>query len=423
MEDTLPITLDPLFVSFAVALGIGLLIGTERERRKAGQPRGSVAGLRTFAIASLTGAAAMAAGGVILLVAATLAVTVLVAVSYWSDHESDPGLTTEIALVATVLLGGLAIGQPTLATASGVAVTVLLAARSWVHRVVSSVLTESEIRDGLIFAAATFIVLPLLPDSAIDPFGALNLRSIWTVVVLVMGISAVGYVAVRVFGARFGLPIAGFASGFISSTATIGAMGTRALKSPEAMGPAVAGAILSTVATVIQMALVLSATSIPVVAEMALVLSLAGAAALLYAAIFSVRTRQRKPEVAEARHGRAFSLRAAVFFAVTLAVVLIVAAVLRESFGSAGLLAAAALGGLVDTHSSAIAVASLVAAGKIAPAEAVLPILAAFSTNTVSKIVFAMASGGGAFALRVVPGLILVAAAAWIGAWLVWPLV
>jgi len=418
MEETLPITLDPLFVSFAVALGIGLLIGTERERRKAGQPRSSVAGLRTFAIASLTGAAAMAAGGVLLLVAATLAVTALVAVSYWSDHESDPGLTTEIALVATVLLGGLAIGQPTLATASGVAVTVLLAARSWLHRFVSSVLTESELRDGLIFAAATFIVLPLLPDSAVDPFGALNLRSIWTVVVLVMGISAVGYVAVRVFGARFGLPIAGFASGFISSTATIGAMGTRALKSPVAMGPAVAGAILSTVATVIQMALVLSATSIPVVAEMALVLSLAGAAALLYAAAFSVRTLRKEPAVAEARQGRAFSLRAAVFFAVTLAVVLIVAAVLRESYGSAGLLVAAALGGLVDTHSSAIAVASLVATGKIAPAEAVLPILAAFSTNTVSKIVFAMASGGPAFALRVVPGLILVAAAAWLGAWL-----
>jgi uncharacterized membrane protein (DUF4010 family) len=233
-----------------------------------------------------------------------------------------------------------------------------------------------------------------------------------------MGISAVGYVAVRVFGARFGLPIAGFASGFISSTATIGAMGTRALKSPVAMGPAVAGAILSTVATVIQMALVLSATSIPVVAEMAVVLSLAGVAALLYAAIFASRALRKEPEVADARHGRAFSLRAAVFFAVTLAVVLIVAAVLRESYGSAGLLVAAALGGLVDTHSSAIAVASLVATGKIAPAEAVLPILAAFSTNTVSKIVFAMASGGTAFALRVVPGLILVAAAAWLGAWL-----
>ena len=130
MEDTLPITLYPLFVCFAVALGIGLLSGTARERRKAGQPRGSVAGLRTFAIASLTGAAAMAAGGVILLVAATLAVTVLVAVSYWSDHESDPGLTTEIALVATVLLGGRAIWPPPLAPARGGCGTRLRSARA-----------------------------------------------------------------------------------------------------------------------------------------------------------------------------------------------------------------------------------------------------------------------------------------------------
>ena len=417
MEETLPFTLDPLFVSLAVALGIGLLIGTERERRKAGQLRGSVAGLRTFAIASLTGAVAMVAGGVVLLVAATLAVTALVAVSYLADHESDPGLTTEIALVATVLLGGLAIGQPTLATASGVAVTVLLAARSWLHRFVSSVLTEAELRDGLIFAAASFIVLPLLPDTAVDPFGALNPRNIWTVVVLVMGISAMGYIAVRVFGARFGLPIAGFAAGFISSTATIGAMGTRARKSPAGMGPAVAGAILSTVATVVQMAIVLSATSLAVVREMALALGLAGVAALLYAAIFSARALRHEPE-AEARQGRAFSLRAAMFFAGTLAIILIAAAVLRDAYGAAGLFAAAALGGLVDTHSSAIAVASLVAAGKIAPGEAVLPILVAFSTNTVSKIVFAAVTGGSAFALRVVPGLVLVMAAAWLGAWL-----
>lgn len=415
----LPITLDPLFVSFAVALGIGLLIGTERERRKGGELYRAIAGLRTFAIASLTGAVAMVAGGVALLVVAGLGVTALVAVAYWFDHEHDPGLTTEIALILTVFLGGLTIDQATLAAASGVAVAVLLAARSWLHRFVSSVLTEAELRDGLIFAAATFIVLPLLPDGTVDPFGALNPRSIWTVVVLVMGISAVGYVAVRVFGARFGLPIAGFASGFISSTATIGAMGTRARRAPTAMGPAVAGAILSTVATVIQMALVLSATSIAVVAELGIALSFAGAAALLYAAIFAVRALLRQPAAAEAQQGHAFSLRAAFFFAATLAIILIVAAVLRDRYGSAGLIAAAALGGLVDTHSPAIAVASLVAAGKIAPAEAVLPILAAFSTNTVSKIAFALVSGGPAFALRVVPGLVLVMAAAWLGAWFV----
>ena len=416
MEATLPVTLDPLFVSFAVALGIGLLIGTERERRKAEQQRGSVAGLRTFAIASLTGAVAMVAGGVALLIAASLAIAALVAVSYWSERESDPGLTTEIALVSTVLLGGLASSQPTLAIAGGVAVTALLAARSWLHRFVSAVLTESELRDGLIFAAATFIVLPLLPDSAIDPFGALNPRRIWTVVVLVMGISAVGYVAVRVFGARFGLPIAGFASGFISSTATIGGMGGRARTAAAGMGPAVAGAILSTVSTVIQMALVLAATSLAVLQQMTPALAASGIAAALYAAIFSVRLRHDAD--AEAQPGRAFSLRTALFFAATLAVILVGAAVLGEGFGAAGVIVAAALGGLVDTHSAAIAVATLAATGKLAPTDTVLPILIALSTNTLSKIVLALASGGPAFALRVVPGLVIVIAAAWLGAWL-----
>lgn len=407
--------LEPLIVNFAVALGIGLLIGIERERRKGEGPDRAAAGLRTFAIASLAGAVAMVAGGVTLLLAAALGVTALIGLAYWGHHERDPGLTTEVALVLTVLLGGLSITHAALAVGTGVTVAVLLAARSRLHRFVNSVLTESEIRDGLIFAAATFIVLPLLPDYPLDSFGALNPHSVWTVVVLVMGIGAIGYVANRVFGARFGLPVAGFASGFISSTATIGALGTRSRKSPETLAAAAAGAVLSSVATIIQMGLILSTTSAPVAWQMAPALGMAGAAALLYGAVFTLRV-MREPAAAESQPGRAFSLRSAVLFATTLAIILVGAAVLGAWFGQAGTIVAAALGGLADTHAPAIAVASLVAAGKFLPEDAVLPIMVAMSANTASKIVFALVSGGTGFALRVVPGLLLIAAAAWTGA-------
>ncbi len=106
-------------------------------------------------------------------------------------------------------------------------VAVLLNARAELHRFVRSVLTNEEIRDLLIFAGATLVVLPLLPDHPIGPYGVLNLRTIWLVVILVMGIGALGYILVRIVGPRYGLPLAGFASGFISSSATIGAMGGR----------------------------------------------------------------------------------------------------------------------------------------------------------------------------------------------------
>ena len=100
----------------------------------------------------------------------------------------------------------------------------------------------------------------------------------------------------------------------------------------------------------------------------------------------------------------------------TLSVILVASAALREWFGETGIIVAAALAGFVDTHSAAISVASLVASGKMSAADAVFPILAGLSTNTMSKMVLAGISGGRSFALRVIPGLIVVALAAWVGA-------
>ena len=116
-------------------------------------------------------------------------------------------------------------------------------------------------KDALIFAATTLVILPLVPDRPLGPYGALNPHSIWIIVILIMAISAADYVAVRMMGTRLGLPIAGLASGFISSTATIAAMGAGAAKAKEVIAAAVAGAVLSTIATIIQMALVLAITS------------------------------------------------------------------------------------------------------------------------------------------------------------------
>ena len=137
---------------------------------------------------------------------ATAGVIVLTTVAYWRGHEDDPGLTTEIALILTALLGGLSMQQPALAGGLAVTVAVLLAARSPLHRFVRSVLTEDELKDALIFAGATLVVLPLVPDRPMGPYGALNPHSIWILVILIMAISAAGYIAVRMVGARFGLP-------------------------------------------------------------------------------------------------------------------------------------------------------------------------------------------------------------------------
>ena len=407
--------LPPMLLNLAVALGIGLLIGAERERRKGEGPARAAAGIRTFAVVSLAGATSVIAGGALVLAVTIAGVAALTAIAYFRSRDEDPGLTTEIALVLTALLGGLSMQQPPLAAGIAVALAALLAARGPLHHFVRSVLTEAEVRDALIFAGATLVVLPLLPNQSMGPYGALNPRSIWIVVILVMAISAAGYILIRLLGARFGLPIAGFASGFISSTATIGAMGTRVRKSPGIITAAVAGAALSTVATIVLMSLVLAATSIATLRALSIPLICAGIAATAYGAGFTIRTLREK-DMPDPQPGQAFSLPVALIFALTLSAVLIISAALRDWFGETGVIVAAAAAGFVDTHSAAIAVASLVAAGKMTAADAVFPVLAALTTNTISKMVFAWSSGSQSFALRLIPGLILVAGAAWAGA-------
>lgn len=408
--------IDPVIIHFVTALGIGLLIGAERERRKGAR---SVAGIRTFTLAALAGATAKSVGSDLLLAVTVAAAALYCAVAYFrqanaaaDDAEGDStyGLTSEIALLLTVLLGGLCLDYPGLAAGVGVTVAALLAARTPMHVFVRDVLTADELRDALIFAASTLVVLPLLPDRAMGPFAAFNPAKIWIVVILVMAIGAIGYIAIRLFGAKYGLVLAGFAGGFISSTATIGAMGQRARKAERDRSAAVAGAVLSTVATVVQMALVLAATSLPVLRQLAIPLALAGITALAYGAIFTIAALREAHESGKPP-GRAFRLTGALLFAGILTAILFAAAALQQLYGEAGVLAAAVLAGFADTHAPAISVASL----QIAPEAAAIPILAALSTNSVSKAVFAWIGGGPAFALRVIPGLAIVAAAAWAG--------
>ena len=406
--------LHPLVVGFVVALGVGLLVGIDRERKKGGGPTRQAAGLRTFTLASLAGATAMAAGNEILLAAVAVGVAAFAGVSYWRARDVDPGLTTEMALVLTTLLGGLAIPHPEFAAGLGVVVAVLLAARSTLHRFVRSVLTDDELRDLLIFAAATLVVLPLLPDKPIGPYGALNLRTVWTIVVLVMAVSALGYVAVRLVGPRYGLPLAGLASGFVSSSATIAAMGTRVKQEPEQMKPAVAGAVLSSVATVVQLAILIAATNMPTLQALWVPLVVSGAAAVLYGGAFTLWALRQRAQKHEAQ-GNAFSLTTALAFAAILAVVLLIAAAAQDWFGETGVLVAASVAGFADTHSAAVSVASLVHDGRIKPPQTIIPVLAAFTTNTVTKMVFAVTAGGRTFALYVIPGLLLMLLAAWGG--------
>ncbi|MDD2723104.1 MAG: DUF4010 domain-containing protein [Methylovulum sp.] len=406
---------DETILGYGTALGIGLLIGTERERHKGMGASRAPSGIRTFATVSLLGAVSLTLGGSMLLAVMALAIAGLSAMAYSRNQEQDPGLTTDAALLLTLLLGGLAIREPAMSSALAVILTILLNARTYLHRFVSTVLSEAELNDTLILAAAALVLLPLAPNHYIGPFNALNLRTIWIIAILIMAISTTGYISLRVMGPRIGLPITGLTSGFVSSAATISSMGARAALDPKLLAGAVAGAVLSTVATVIQMTLILEATNQSTFLALWLPLAFAGVTAMVYGAVFTRRAlRENVLETVDL--GRPFSLKTALVFAVTVSTVMLLSAALEQYLGKEGVIAAAAVAGFADTHSAAVAVASLVAAGKINANEAVLPILAGLTTNTITKITLALLSGDRRFIMAVIPGLILVILAAWMGA-------
>jgi uncharacterized membrane protein (DUF4010 family) len=402
------------WISLAAAVGIGMLIGLERERRKAGGPRRIQAGIRTFTIVSLLGAASAVAGdGVIL--ATILALAALLATAHACSKVPDAGITTGAALLLTLALGALAMSAPEIAVSIGVVATIVLAARTRLHAFVRQTITDDEWRDGLILAAAALVVLPFIPDRYIGPLRAFNPRTTWTIVVLIMGVGALGHVAQRVLGAAWGLAAAGFASGFVSSLATVGAMGTRVRQEPAVFRAAVSGALMSCAATVIQLAAVVGAASGEALHALALPLAAAGGAGMVVAGGFAVWA-SRQPPQSGLPAGRAFGIGKAFVLAVTVTALTWASFLLQERFGRTGLTLGVALAGFADAHAASASVASLVASGKLSAHDAVAPILVAFTTNAVSKAVLALSSAGPRFALPVVSGLAVQVAAAWAAA-------
>ena len=402
-----------------IALGIGLVIGADRERRKALRPTPSAAGLRSFAIAALVGAMATLLGGPAMLGLAVACVALLAVTSYWLVHDlTDPGITTEVALVATVLLGGLAMTMPELAGGLGVVIAIILAARTPLHRFVGEIVTQNEVSDALILAGATLVILPLLPDRAMGPFQAWNPHAVWQVVIVILAINAAGQIATRWLGARMGVPLLGLASGFVSSSATIGAMGGWVRTVPASLQAGVAAALLSGVATYVQMAAVIEMTDHRAFLATLVPVCVAGGMALITGSYFTLRA-WRLPLVEVPQMSRTFTIMLALGFAAMLSAALVVVAALRVWFGEPGLISAAAIAGVMDVHAAAIAVASQVADGRITAAQAVVPILVACSTSTLAKVVFATAAGTRPFGKRAVAGLLSIITAAWLGGLLV----
>jgi len=146
--------------------------------------------------------------------------------------DADPGITTEVAHVVAYVLGVIAIEAPFVAPAVAVVMTWVLALRGELHRLVLRTITERELRELLIFLLVALVGLPIAPDRAMGPYGAVNPQALARLLVVLLAITGAGYVAQRLVNPRLGLAVNGLVSGFVSSSATIAAMSLRARDRP-----------------------------------------------------------------------------------------------------------------------------------------------------------------------------------------------
>lgn len=398
----------------AVALGCGLLIGIDRERRKGRGAERGYAGLRSFALASLSGALAQLLGGALVTAGAVL-VILLSAMAYWRDHSGDPGITTELALFLSYLLGVNAIAHPELSAGAAVIVAAMLNLRSRLHHFARVSIKAGELHDALVLAGAALVVLPLLPDAGSRWLLGVNPARLLGLAIAIMAIQFGAHIALRVAGARLGMALSGFAAGFVSSIATTAAMGTRCRAEPALLGACVTAALTSTLATFVLM-LVVAATVAPAQLGAMFPLLAGGALGALLVAGASLAA-QRGAVVNAAPERHAFSVRQALGFAAMLSGASIALAYVNAWLGPHAALVGAALAGLLDTHAASASALSLAASGAMPVGDAQLAVLLALSANALSKAVAAQLAGGARYARRVALGQALIMLAAWLPYW------
>jgi uncharacterized membrane protein (DUF4010 family) len=409
MYEVLP---DEAIWRLSVALAIGLLIGLERGWQARAAAEGErAAGVRTHALAGLLGGVwgliCAPFGGVGSLALALAFATTTAVISLFRlreiIHERSYGATTVFAAMLAFALGALA-GLDFImpAVAAGVAVTGLLAAKNvlhvWLRR-----LSWPELRSGLVLLVMSFVLLPVLPDHAIDPWGAVNPFVLWLMTVLIAAISFIGYVAVRLVGYERGIPAAGLAGGLASSTATTAALSRLVALYPERVDTLAGGATLANAVMSARVLVILFATNPALAVRLAPPLL---AIAVVYALAGSALARRRVgpsasplPTEDGARLENPLDLPAVLKFGALLACVMALSRIAARLAGEGGVYLVALFSGLADVDAIALTMARHGEAG-IGQAAAAAAILIAVASNTITKAAIGSIIGGTAMGGR-----------------------
>jgi uncharacterized membrane protein (DUF4010 family) len=353
---------------FMVALFIGALVGVEREQRRSSEPERFFGGVRTHILLALVGATAawlareLASAWVF---AVTLAAVSAVGVASYVRRGRDavepaPGLTSEIAAMAVVLLGAMVVvGDAALGVALAVVVSAVLAFKQPLHVLVAKIGTE-DLLAAIKLMCMSFIVLPLLPRTPVDPWNAVNLYQLWLLVILTSALSLVGYLAMRWFGASRGTAITGMAGGLVSSTATTlsFARESRSAGASPTGHREASGILLSWLVMFVRV-LVLVAVVNPALLQAAWIpLAAMGAVTGTFALAHTLLCMRTAPADGSALAVRnPFQLREALRFGVLFAVILLLIRLAQTHLPQSGFYVVSALAGSADVDAITLSLA------------------------------------------------------------------
>ncbi len=373
-----------LFEPLAIAVGVGLLVGMQRERKAS-----PIAGIRTFPLITLLGSFSAVLADAFngwVLAAGFLAVSVMLLVGnlvQLREEEIDPGLTTEMAgLVMFGVGAALVKGYTAPAIAVSGVVAVLLHWKQPLQKFVVKI-SENDFKAVIQLVLIGLVILPMLPNQTYGWYNVLNPYNIWLMVVLISGISLLAYVAYKLLGARVGAILGGALGGFISSTATTVSVSQQTKAQPDA-APMASLVILIASTVVFGRVLleigVVAPEFLPIAAApLGIIMGLMG----VLCVICFPRVRQNR--IANPTHNNPAQLKAALIFGGLYAVVLLAVAAAKARFGTGGMYLVAVLSGLTDMDAITLSTAELVKTGRVPTDTGWRVILLAALSNLIFK--------------------------------------
>lgn len=380
--------------AFVTSLAIGLLIGLERERHA-----GAKAGLRTFALVALFGALSALlseqTGSPAALVAGMLIVAAMIITAYATDPaQEEPWTTTIVAMLVCYALAAMVwFDHATTAVMLAIVMTALLYFKAEL-RGITTRLERRDLISILQFGVLMFVILPILPNQDYGPYGVINPRQVWIIVVLISGVSLAGYVGFRLIGQRYGAPLLGIFGGLVSSTATTLVYARHGREHPELAPTATVVILLANLVLLVRLA-VLTAFMAPQLLRTLLPLLgsglLPGVVSLAYL-VWRNRAAREDGPVPDIKNPT--EMRTALVFGAIYAFVLLLAAWLSDIAGAAGLYAVALVSGLTDVDAITLSNVRLFNMGSLASGQVAIAVVLAIIANTLFKLGLVLVAGG-----------------------------